>query len=128
MESVGLIRCFERLTKLNNLRNKTYIGDGDSSSYASVMKADPYPGLLIQKGECIGHIQKRVGSRLGRLKTSIVLFWHCNKKQHRSFMGDEKGHWNSVLSCCCEADDIETRHQFCSRKTGYMVSILEMVS
>ena len=32
------------------------------------MKADPYPGLLIQKGECIRHIQKRIYSRLRRLK------------------------------------------------------------
>ena len=63
MESTGVIRCFQRSIKLNNLRNKTYIGDGDSSSYASVVKADPYPGLLIQKVDCIGHIPKRVGSR-----------------------------------------------------------------
>ena len=67
MESAG-VRCFQRSINLNNLPYKTYIGDGDSSSYASVVKADPYPGLLIQKGKCIGHIQKRVGSRLRRLK------------------------------------------------------------
>ena len=45
-----------------------FIGDGDSSSYPSLLKADPYPGLLLEKCECIGHIQKRMGSRLRNLK------------------------------------------------------------
>ena len=68
MEASGIVKCFQRSVKVNNLGHKTFIGDGDSSSYPTVLKADPYPGLLVEKLECIGHIQKRVGSRLRNLK------------------------------------------------------------
>lgn len=45
------------------------MGDGDSSAFATVEKAKPYgPDIEIVKKECIGHVQKRMGSRLRRLK------------------------------------------------------------
>ena len=68
MEAVGVVRCFNNSIEDNKLRYKTYIGDDDTKSYREVVKADPYPGMVVEKGECIGHIQKRVGSRLRRLK------------------------------------------------------------
>ena len=33
-----------------------YVGDGDTSSYQAVVDSNPYPGLIPQKGECIGHV------------------------------------------------------------------------
>ena len=38
-----------------------YIDDGDSKAYKD---------LEVVKGECIGHVQKRVGSRLQNLKAT----------------------------------------------------------
>ena len=61
MEGVGVITCFKRSLVRNQLRYTTYIGDGDSSSYASVVEANPYPGIDNIKNECVGHVQKRVG-------------------------------------------------------------------
>ena len=68
MEVVGVVRCFNNSIEDNKLRCKTYISDGDTKSYREVVKADPYPGMVVEKGECIGHIQKRVAPRLRRLK------------------------------------------------------------
>ena len=62
------VRIFKRSQNIYNVRYKTYIGDGDSSSFQSVVDAKPYKDLTPVKAECTGHIQKRVGSRLRRLK------------------------------------------------------------
>ena len=66
MESAGVISCFKRSIE-KNLRYTTNIGDGDSGSYNSIVKADPYSGFEIVKDECVGHIQKRVGSQCRNL-------------------------------------------------------------
>jgi len=55
----------------HNLRYTTFIGDGDSSSYPTIVAEDPYPGVTIAKGECIGHVQKRVGSGLRSIRKNI---------------------------------------------------------
>ena len=49
MQASGIVKCFQRSVEINNLRFKTFVGDGDSSSYHSVLKVDPYPGLLVEK-------------------------------------------------------------------------------
>ena len=43
-----------------------YYGDGDSKSFHKVK--DVYPGVSVVEYECIGHVQKRVGNRLRKLK------------------------------------------------------------
>ena len=43
----------------------TYIGNGDSSSYKNLVKADPYNGVVsVRKEECLCHVQKRTKKRL----------------------------------------------------------------
>ena len=37
-------------------------------SFEEISKSSPYQGHTITKGECIGHVQKRVGSRLRTIK------------------------------------------------------------
>ena len=54
----------------NKLWYKTYVGNGDTQSYADVVKSDPCPGLHIRKGECVGNVQKHVGTRLQALKAN----------------------------------------------------------
>ena len=48
-----------------------YIGDGDSKGFNKVAESDPYNGVPVTKEECIGHVQKRVGSRLWELKRQL---------------------------------------------------------
>ena len=53
-----------------NLRYTSYIGDRDTNSYSEVVKKDPYPGTVVQKLECVGHIQKK--SRWSFTKINII--------------------------------------------------------
>ena len=67
MEVEGIQRLFER-SEENGIRYTVYVGDGDSRSYSTIKSLQPYgPGVEITKEECIGHIQKRMGSRLRSL-------------------------------------------------------------
>ncbi|KAK3776186.1 hypothetical protein RRG08_063729 [Elysia crispata] len=71
MESVGVSRIFSRsVLEPRCLRYTEFLGDGDCASYKKVVELDPYEGREIVKLECVGHVQKRVGSRLRRLKNS----------------------------------------------------------
>ena len=47
-----------------------FVGDGDSKSYASMTKAQPYgAGVHIPKKACIGHVTKRMGNALRKVLT-----------------------------------------------------------
>lgn len=45
------------------MRYTRYLGDGDSKGQQTVNEAKPYgDDIQIEKLECIGHIQKRMGT------------------------------------------------------------------
>jgi hypothetical protein len=68
MEAAGAVVLFQRSERLYDLRYKYFIGDGDSKGYAKVVAAQPYgPTFNILKKECVGHVQKRMGTRLRKL-------------------------------------------------------------
>ncbi|GFY09522.1 uncharacterized protein TNCV_4322011 [Trichonephila clavipes] len=62
MEAVGAFRIFERSLIKRDLQYTEYYGEGDSKGFLQVKD------IYVTKLECIGHIQKRVGSRLRKLK------------------------------------------------------------
>ena len=71
MVSVGASRVFLRSLLPHDLRYVNYLGDGDSSSFNCVNDCKPSgEDCCITKTECIGCVQKRVGSRLRKLKAS----------------------------------------------------------
>ncbi|GFT80315.1 uncharacterized protein TNCV_1189771 [Trichonephila clavipes] len=67
MKSVGAYRLFECPRETRKLEYVAVYGDGDSKSHLAVK--DNYGIDSERKYECIGHIQKRVGSKLRILKT-----------------------------------------------------------
>lgn len=72
MEIDGMIRIFQRSIKEKGVRYVSYIGDGDSSTFKSISENQPYgPDVPIEKIECVGHIQKRMGTRLRKLKKTF---------------------------------------------------------
>lgn len=77
MEVAGVLRIFNRSVANRGVRYTQYLGDGDSKAFDRVCAEQPYgPNVTISKLECIGHVQKRMGSRLRRLlkeKSKIVL-------------------------------------------------------
>ena len=141
MEVTGLNRIFNRSIKLHNLRYTFYIGDGDSKSFADVCKSNPYPGHTVIKGECIGHVQKRVGTRLrkmkndykgkklddgkgigygkGRLTDKIMntLQNHYGMaiRQNTDNLYAMKKSVAAVLYHSTDKPDLEKRHQYCPR-------------
>ncbi|GFY30392.1 uncharacterized protein TNCV_4066421 [Trichonephila clavipes] len=59
--------CFAALSVDTGLKYAYYYGDGDSKGFISVK--DTYGKDSVTKSECIGHVQKRVGARLRKLKS-----------------------------------------------------------
>ena len=66
MEQEGVERIFGRSISKNKIRYTEYYGDGDTKSFSAVENV--YGEKSVIKRECIGHVQKRVGTRLGKLK------------------------------------------------------------
>ena len=69
MEPEDAKRMFARSIEKHNLQYTDFYGDGDSKSHPAVENI--YNGIKVQKLECIGHVQKRVGNRLRKLKTRV---------------------------------------------------------
>jgi hypothetical protein len=68
MESEGAERIFGRSIGTHKLRYSELYGDGDSKSHAQVENIYEASGVVVDKKECIGHVQKRMGTALRKLK------------------------------------------------------------
>lgn len=65
MEVSAVIAMFLRSIAKYGIRFKNYIGDGDSKTYSGLNNEKPYgKDFTINKKECVGHVQKRMGKRL----------------------------------------------------------------
>ncbi|GFV57963.1 uncharacterized protein TNCV_2572591 [Trichonephila clavipes] len=59
-------------SSLNGVRSETsrkacytqYLGDGDSKGFLTIKEAKVYGDTEVEKLECVGHVQKRMGTRL----------------------------------------------------------------
>lgn len=70
MEVAGVVDMFLESQRTRGVRYKQYLGDGDSAAFPTVLKEDPYgPECQVEKLECVGHVRKRMGTRLRTLKT-----------------------------------------------------------
>lgn len=70
MELQGVESIFPRSESQYNVRYTQYLGDGDSKAYSNVSELKVYgENCAITKLECIGHVQKYMGTGLWRLKT-----------------------------------------------------------
>lgn len=61
-------RIFRRSVELHNMRYTENYGDGDSESFSRVQDVYQDSGITVEKNEYIGHVQKRVGTALCKLK------------------------------------------------------------
>ena len=71
---VQKLRIFEEYTNVHST----------IPSRRGAMEANPYPSYEIVKAECVGHVQKRVGTRLRKFKTE------CIELMPESFYADKK--------------------------------------
>ena len=71
MEKEGILGMYRRSVELHNIFYDPFIGDGDSSTYRSVVKEAIYGSWkTVRKEECINHVAKRIGSGLRFLLNS----------------------------------------------------------
>ncbi|GFX48114.1 uncharacterized protein TNCV_4114491 [Trichonephila clavipes] len=72
MEVAGALSIFQRSQSLYNVRYTKYLGDGDSKAFTSIVENKVYGDhCSVEKLECIGHVMKRMGTRLRRLETKM---------------------------------------------------------
>ena len=64
MECEGARIMWRRSEQDLQLRYTCLIADGDSKTHNALVEDDPYNGVSIVKHDCVGHVQKRMGSRL----------------------------------------------------------------
>ena len=104
-----------------NLRYTKYLGDGDSSLFSKVVKSKPYGDFILEKLECIGHYQKRTGSRLrkkikdlkGRFINTMQNFVKMAIRQNKNNLLNMRNSVIVVLYHCINFPYEDTRHQFC---------------
>ena len=77
MEPSGIKAIFNRSIEKTQLRYTEFYGDGDSKGHASIESI--YPDIKVIKQECTGQVQKRVGSRLRKLRQKVggLGGWPC---------------------------------------------------
>ncbi|GFY28259.1 uncharacterized protein TNCV_4395931 [Trichonephila clavipes] len=71
MEVSGAIEIFQRSESLHGLRCTKFLGDGDARAYKTVNEMQPYEDIGIEKLECIGYVEKWMGTRLRALKLKM---------------------------------------------------------
>ncbi|CAN7995800.1 unnamed protein product [Ixodes hexagonus] len=70
MEASGAVKIFTRSFETRGLKYTSYIVDGDSKAFLAVRDAKPYDSD-VEKHKCIGHVQKRMGTRLRNIKKCL---------------------------------------------------------
>ncbi|XP_018367448.1 PREDICTED: uncharacterized protein LOC108763974 [Trachymyrmex cornetzi] len=68
IEVDAVTEMFLRSNELHGVKYEYYIGDGDTKTFKSIQNLAPYGDLVVKKKECVGHVQKRMGSRLRAVK------------------------------------------------------------
>lgn len=68
MESEGAVVLWGRSIETHNMRYKWMVSDGDSKAFSSV--EDIYGDVKVEKLDCVGHVQKRMGKHLLKLKST----------------------------------------------------------
>ena len=68
METKVAVEMFSQSIPKRNLIYTLFVGNGDSSCFGTVKESlkDIYD---VEKEECVGHVQKRIGSALRNVKT-----------------------------------------------------------
>ncbi|KAJ8881150.1 hypothetical protein PR048_017623 [Dryococelus australis] len=71
MEAAAAVNIWNRSEKDRNVCYTEFLGDRDSKAHKRVVEENPYKKKKIKKIERVGHVQKRMGIRLTKLKQSL---------------------------------------------------------
>ena len=129
MEVDSIIEMFNNSEKKFGVKYLNYIGDGDSKTYSNIVKSNPYSDdFPVMKNECVGHVQKRMGTRLrnikkdaklggkGRLTDALIkkltIFYGLAIRRNLYSVTDIK---NAIMATLCHycSTDKKPRHENC---------------
>ena len=68
MEMEGAKILWKRSLDRHNIRYRWMVSDGDSMAFSAV--ENTYDGINVEKLDCVGHVQKRMGKHLMNLKAT----------------------------------------------------------
>ncbi|XP_076681426.1 uncharacterized protein LOC143375815 [Andrena cerasifolii] len=68
MEVDAVLEMFLRSEELHGVKYTNYIGDGGTKTFKAIVDKNPYEDVIVTKKECVGHVQKRMGTRLRAVK------------------------------------------------------------
>ena len=71
MRPVCMVTIFQRSVEKHSFRYVEFLGDGDSKAHNSLSQETVYGDITVEKLECVGHVQKHLGSRLRALKKKL---------------------------------------------------------
>ncbi|GFX30203.1 uncharacterized protein TNCV_1963101 [Trichonephila clavipes] len=114
MEIQGASKIFQRSLSLHNARYITYLGDGDCKAFDAEKKKNIYGNEYpIEKLECIGHVMKRMGTRLRRLKAQLKgqILSDAIRRNHSSVQNMRQAIWAIFLHKL--STDEYPQHGFC---------------
>ncbi|GFU00664.1 uncharacterized protein TNCV_4818291 [Trichonephila clavipes] len=60
----GVLSIFQRSETSRKACYTQYLGDGNSKGFLTIKEAKVYGDTEVEKLECVGHVQKRMGTRL----------------------------------------------------------------
>ena len=127
MECEGALRMWLRSEKLYKLQYTQIISDGDSKTFKLLSERKPYT-VPITKMECVGHVQKRMGTGLRKIKKDKKLGGRGRLTDHvidslqtyygkaiRSNSGDLEGMQRAVWAILYHSasTDEKPQHEFC---------------
>ena len=113
MDASGLLAIFQWSVESYAVLYTEFLGDGDSKAHKLIVNEAVYAKREVSKLDCVGHVQKRLGSRLRWLKKRMGQaaaqwqYWKADKQQNRSatgllWQGHPKQHpWHPIYEKCC---------------------------
>ena len=71
MDPAGLVTIFQQSVDKHGFHYVEFLGDGDSKDHSALVQEAVYEGVPVEKFECVGHVQKCLGSCLRSLKKRL---------------------------------------------------------
>ena len=68
MEAEAAVVLWQRSIEKHKMRYRYMVSDGDSKSFSSVENV--YGDVKVENIDCVGHVQKRMGKHLLKLKSN----------------------------------------------------------
>ena len=68
MGAIGMLSIFQCSVENYSVHFTEFLWDGDSKAHKLIVEHAVYGDVKVKKLECVGHVQKQLGSRLQSLK------------------------------------------------------------